>query len=1094
MALPAFARTTLSAPASTAALVTKAASLQELAAKPTAGLPAKLPPVPPARSPVLPRAMVPPKPGPPVMPFFGRAQASTHSPLHPARLEHHATPVHSGKTDHHEQKHHPHSHHKQAGQPNRPLMPAAPKLAPLAPGVGHGLVGQPLAPHIQQAIEHSFLVDLSNVRIHLSPTARKNAAALSARAFAYGSDIFLGPGEHPHDLGLMAHEAAHVVQQQGGSSIQAWSGKRSNRFENEADSASSAVLRGEPFQIRERVSGPQVQRLGIADALNYFADAAYNIPGYRMFTLIIGINPINMQPVDRSPGNVLRALVEFLPGGHLITQGLDKYGIIDKVGGWMQQQLDTLAITGTSIRQALDTFLDSLKWSDIFHLGSVWERAKAIFTDPIQRIKSFVVGLVEGIWKFVRDAILKPLAELASKTAGWDLLCAVLGTNPITGEAVPRTAETLIGGFMKLIHEDEVWANIKKANAIPRAWAWFQGALSGLMGFVRQIPALFLSTLHSLEWSDIINLPAGFRKVAGAFGSFLGSFVTWAGDTVWTLLQLIFEVVAPAVMPYLKKVGAAFKKILKDPISFMRNLIAAGKLGFVNFGSNFLTHLKAGLIDWLTGSLPGVYIPKAISLPEIGQFAMSVLGITWAQIRGKIVKALGPNGEKIMVALENTFDVVVALVKGGPAAAWELIKEKLTNLQDMVIGGITSFVIDTIVKKAIPKLIAMFVPGAGFVSAIISIYDTIMVFVEKLTKIMAAVKAFVDSIVSIANGQLETAAKRVETTLGGLLSLAISFLAGFLGLGNITSKVLGVIEKIRAAVDKAIDTAITWVVTKAKALFAKLFGKDKKDDRTDEQKQMAVQNALAEADALLSVPEPDIDKVQNRLPAIKNKHKVAVLELKVDTTDTEEETVHLHGENSPGKDTPARKVPRGGPNTVITVEQLEFGRPKWRAYTKKELRRLHASMKNVMNADGSFKSPTKWHRRHVVAWADILRHYQTVFGNKKVKDAAAILAKENKPVDKVERRVVVQAIKGLARDAFNEADNLFIGLGKENSALQDALDDAHPDFLNDLNVKDMQKIDTKVANFIASHAIGGYTFSVSVADGLTIDWDVEYVK
>jgi len=53
---------------------------------------------------------------------------------------------------------------------------------------------------------------------------------------------------------------------------------------------------------------------------------------------------------------------------------------------------------------------------------------------------------------------------------------------------VPRTPDTLIGGFMKLIHEDEIWNNIKKANAVSRAFAWFQSVLSGLLGFVSRFP------------------------------------------------------------------------------------------------------------------------------------------------------------------------------------------------------------------------------------------------------------------------------------------------------------------------------------------------------------------------------------------------------------------------------------------------------------------------------------------------------------------------------------------------------------------------------------------------------------------------------
>ena len=138
----------------------------------------------------------------------------------------------------------------------------------------------------------------------------------------------------------------------------------------------------------------------------------------------------------------------------------------------------------------------------------------------------------------------------------------------------------------------------------------------------------------------------------------------------------------------------------------------------------------------------------------------------------------------------------------------------------MVIGGIIDFVVDTVVKKAIPKLIAMFIPGAGFISAIISIYDTVMVFVEKISKIIQVVKGFIDSIVTIANGVIDAAANKVESTLANFLSLAISFLAGFLGFGKIADKIMGVIKKVqRDSIDKALDKLIDWIVMMAKKLF-----------------------------------------------------------------------------------------------------------------------------------------------------------------------------------------------------------------------------------------------------------------------------------
>lgn len=92
------------------------------------------------------------------------------------------------------------------------------------------------------------------------------------------------------------------------------------------------------------------------------------------------------------------------------------------------------------------------------------------------------------------------MAKLEEGTAGYDLLKAVLGEDPVTGEPVPQSADTIIGGFIKIIGQEEIWEKIKKGNAIAKAWAWFQGVLAGLMGFVRSIPKKIVDTLHRLPY------------------------------------------------------------------------------------------------------------------------------------------------------------------------------------------------------------------------------------------------------------------------------------------------------------------------------------------------------------------------------------------------------------------------------------------------------------------------------------------------------------------------------------------------------------------------------------------------------------------
>lgn len=778
-------------------------------------------------------------------------------------------------------------------------LPALPLLRPLGKvATTHSLkrvdataitgAGAPLPVAVRNPLSRTFSVDLSPIRVHTDATAQGVARSLSTRAFAYGNHIFLGPGEQPTDLRLIAHEVAHVVQQSRGVTLQHFTPGGGDALEREAQAASSAAARGESFTVQQRTS-PHVQGFDLSDLgiplpdpLNWLADKANVIPGFRMFTIVLGVNPINMSAVDRSAANILRALVEFLPGGGLITQALDNSGVFEKAGAFVEQQISSLGLTGAAIKAAVTEFIARLSLKRIvMEPGTVWEEAKSIFTAPIDQLINLGKSIVGGIIDLIKEAILKPIAKLAEGTEGYNLLKGILGKDPITGETVERSAETLLGPLLKMIGLGDVWQKMQDAKAIPRAWAWFQSTMSQLVGFVSQIPDLFIAAFKSLTIEDIILVPLAFAKLAGVFGGFLGKFVSWGVDAMFKLLEIVFDVVSPGAWGYIQKTGAALKSILQNPLPFVKNLVAAAKLGFENFGGNFLTHLKKGLIDWLVGSLEGIYIPQALTLLEFGKMAISILGVTWAQIRGKIVKALGPNGEMIMSGLEAVFDVVKALIDGGPKAAWEVIKDKLTNLKDTIVQGIIDFVKDAVVTKAIPKLIAMFIPGAGFISAIISIYDTVMVFVEKISKIIAVVNAFINSIVQIASGNIGAAAAKVESILAGLLSLAISFLAGLVGLGKVTDKIKDIVKKVRETVDKAIEAAVTWIINKAKSLFKSLFGgKDKKPDtRTDKQKEADLHQAITAGQTILKQKDATPQDVRSKLPPLQKQYKLTSLTL-----------------------------------------------------------------------------------------------------------------------------------------------------------------------------------------------------------------------
>jgi len=76
-----------------------------------------------------------------------------------------------------------------------------------------------LPEHVRLKIEPVLGTDLGHVKVRSDIQANQAAESIHAKAFTHRNTIYLGKGESAGDLPLMAHEAAHVAQQQRSSSI-----------------------------------------------------------------------------------------------------------------------------------------------------------------------------------------------------------------------------------------------------------------------------------------------------------------------------------------------------------------------------------------------------------------------------------------------------------------------------------------------------------------------------------------------------------------------------------------------------------------------------------------------------------------------------------------------------------------------------------------------------------------------------------------------------------------------------------------------------------------------------------------------------------
>ena len=284
-------------------------------------------------------------------------------------------------------------------------------------------------------------------------------------------------------------------------------------------------------------------------------------------------------------------------------------------------------------------------------------------------------------------------------------------------------------------------------------------------------------------------------------------FFSWALEKFGVSLSTIEGIITKGV--------AVLKAIFTGPIQFVKNLISAASTGFQNFGKNFITHLKNAVFEWLTGSLEGLIVPESWDFKGIVSVVFQILGISYQNIRAHLVKLIP---EPVVKTLEITFTLVKTLISDGPLAAWEQLKQIANEMKEAFIDAVKDWIKWKVVEEAIKTVLAMFIPGAGIIRAIIAIYDTIVFFIQKARDIMQMIGNFLGSIAEIAAGNISAAAAALENGLARGLKLVIDFLARFLRLSGITGKIREAIQKIRGKVDEVIDKVAQWVVTMAKKL------------------------------------------------------------------------------------------------------------------------------------------------------------------------------------------------------------------------------------------------------------------------------------
>ncbi|SEQ94276.1 hypothetical protein [Actinokineospora terrae] len=388
-------------------------------------------------------------------------------------------------------------------------------------------------------------------------------------------------------------------------------------------------------------------------------------------------------------------------------------------------------------------------------------------------------------------------------------------------------------------------------------------------------------------------------------------------DTILKLKDLLLGILA--------KAAAVIGAILRDPIGFLGNLVSAVGAGLRGFVANIGEHLKRGLVGWLFGAMPaaGLPVPARFDSPGIITMIATLLGLTWATIRARVLRRGVP--ERAMDAVEAAVPEAARLRSEGVGP---VVRDAVGDIKGALFGKIAEYLVPTVLVAGITLIISLLNPASAFIRAIKMIIDFVRFLIDNAAQVMAFVNSVLDAVIAIAGGGGGGVPLLVENALAAGIPLLIGALAALLNLGGVTARVKSIVQSLSKPVTKAVDLVIDKIVAASRAVLAKTrrgspepgkrhetagpgkpapAGPGKRRPGPGQRRDPArrgkpgadrargadAREQAAIADATRALARSDSrDQIADRLPAIERKHRVP-LHLVTDAKTLDSELLHV---------------------------------------------------------------------------------------------------------------------------------------------------------------------------------------------------------
>ncbi|MCW9708168.1 eCIS core domain-containing protein [Fodinibius salsisoli] len=545
---------------------------------------------------------------------------------------------------------------------------------------------------------------------------------------------------------------------------------------------------------------------------------------YPLLRVILAEDPITGEEVERSGANILRGFIRLHPDGDEQLAQMEETGSFQRAANWVNRSIIRIRNIATGLKTAFLSIWEAITdINTLLHPIATFRRIYNNFRAPLTQLADFMWEVGSRILKFIKDALLSRLSAFARNTRGYPLITVLLGKDPFTGRQVERNVENIVRGFMSLMEGgEEKFEKMKETGAIARLNSWLEGALARLNITWEYIRGLFMSAWRSFSIHDIAQPFEAFARIVRLFSPPIRRLFNFVVEVIKKIIEIVLQIMnfpSDLIASIFQKTVSVIQQIKRDPIGFIKNLMLGVKQGFIQFFDRIGTHLMNGVTGWLFGELEeaGITPPRELTFRSILGLVMDVLGITADRIFEKIGERIGRERMErlrgMIDRVQGIWSFVRDVMERGPVAIWERVQEQLSNLWDMVLDRIKSWIMERIINRVTAKLLTMLDPTGimAVVNGFIAFYNAVQSFVRYFREMLETVNRFVDGVRAIASGNVNPAANKLEEALGNAMPIAIGFLANQVGLGGLGRRIGEMIEAVQERVDQAID----WLIDRA---------------------------------------------------------------------------------------------------------------------------------------------------------------------------------------------------------------------------------------------------------------------------------------